>query len=235
MTSVKAQGGCGSCWAFAALGVMEAVINIDRSDPDIDMDLSEQHLVSDCCLDCGDCSGGWPDRALSYIKDNGVPDESCFPYKASNSGCTPCSDWQDRAWTIENYGWIDSSMTDAYKWGLETYGPMIVVLNASTDFTYYKGGIYEPVLSEGWGAEPNHAVVLVGYNDNENYWIIKNSWGNWGEEGYGKVNYGVLEQYDYALVVDDTAGPTSPPAPVISSSTHPDESVWYCNRNPAFT
>ncbi|HJH26984.1 MAG TPA: hypothetical protein C5S37_09510, partial [Methanophagales archaeon] len=25
-----------------------------------------------------------------------------------------------------------------------------------------------------------------------------------------------------------------PPAPVISSTTHPDEDVWYCNRNPTF-
>ena len=27
----------------------------------------------------------------------------------------------------------------------------------------------------------------------------------------------------------------APPAPVISSYTHPDEDVWYCNRNPIFT
>lgn len=88
---------------------------------------------------------------------------------------------------------------------------MIVVLNASTDFFYYTGGVYEPVLSEGWGKDPNHAVVLVGYNDTGNYWIIKNSWGGgWGEEGYAKVSYGVLEQYDYALIVDNTSGPTPP-------------------------
>ena len=28
---------------------------------------------------------------------------------------------------------------------------------------------------------------------------------------------------------------TPPPAPVISSSTHPEETKWYCNRNPTFT
>ena len=237
MTSVKNQGYCGSCWAFADLGVIEAVINIERYNPDIDLDLSEQHLVSDCCPYCGNCGGGYLDSALSYIMNNGVPDEACFPYQASNSSCTPCTDWQDRAWTIGTAYWIVPNTKEAYKWGLETFGPMIVVLHATDDFFYYTGGIYEPVLSEGWGAVPNHAVVLVGYNDTGEYWIIKNSWGEdsgWGEEGYVKVRYGVLEQYDYALVVDNTSGP-SPSAPNISSSTHPDEDTWYCNRSPAFT
>ena len=36
----------------------------------------------------------------------------------------------------------------------------------------------------------------------------------------------------YDTIILDT---TNPPAPVISSSTHPDENVWYCNRNPTFT
>ena len=36
----------------------------------------------------------------------------------------------------------------------------------------------------------------------------------------------------YDTIILDT---TNPPAPVISSSTHPDENKWYCNRNPTFT
>ena len=234
LTSVKYQGSCGSCWAFATLGVMEAVINIERNNPDIDMNLSEQHLVSDCCEYCGDCSGGWPADALIYIRDSGVPEEACFPYLESNSSCDPCSDWQDGAWSTENAYWIGSNTTAAYKWGLETFGPMIVLLNADDDLFYYTGGIYEPVLSNGWGAAPNHAVVLVGYNDTGQYWIIKNSWDtDWGEDGYGKVAYGNLEQYNSygsPLVVDNT---TSPPA-VISSPTHPDEDLWYTDRSPTF-
>ncbi|HHF56404.1 MAG TPA: PKD domain-containing protein, partial [Thermoplasmatales archaeon] len=35
-----------------------------------------------------------------------------------------------------------------------------------------------------------HAVVLVGYDDNEGYWICKNSWGYGGLNGYFKIKYG---------------------------------------------
>ena len=58
MTPVKNQGSCGSCWAFSAVGVVEPEYNIAYGNPDLDLDLSEQYLVSDCCTSCGSCGGG---------------------------------------------------------------------------------------------------------------------------------------------------------------------------------
>ncbi|MFA4836962.1 MAG: C1 family peptidase, partial [Dehalococcoidia bacterium] len=216
LTPVKDQGNCGSCWAFAALGSVESLINIERSNTTIDIDLSEQHLVSDCSS-AGDCGGGYPDEALDYIRSNGVPEETCSPYRAANSPCDPCPNWVDRAWKIGSWSWVEASQaqrTEAYKWALREYGPMVVGLYAPDDMFYYTGGIYEPAFSPEFGENLNHAVVLVGYDDAGQYWIIKNSWGEgWGEDGYGKVSYGVLEQYDYALVADGTDGPDIPVIP----------------------
>ena len=48
MTVVKNQGSCGSCWSFAAVGVVEAQYNLLENNPDLDLDLSEQYLVSNC-------------------------------------------------------------------------------------------------------------------------------------------------------------------------------------------
>jgi C1A family cysteine protease len=34
----------------------------------------------------------------------------------------------------------------------------------------------------------DHAVIITGYDADEEYWMIKNSWGvSWGEEGFGRI------------------------------------------------
>lgn len=206
MTSVKEQGPCGSCWVFGATGAFEAQINIDSNDPTIDFDSSEQNILS--CSGGGDCEeGGWMNATLEYIRDIGVPDEDCLRYRADDTiPCNDtCSDWQDRAWTFERIGVPVCHRTECYKWILEDYGPMVVVLNVSEDLFYYTGGIYESVWSSDEFAEADHGVVLVGYDDPNECWIIKNSWSPfWGENGYGRISYGELEKYEHVFVVLDT-------------------------------
>ena len=201
MTPVKNQGMCGSCWAFSSLGIIETAIKIHFNDSGKDIDLSEQHLVSGCC-NAGSCRGGWPDEALKYVRDTGVPEEACFPYASGDCACAPCTGWAENPWKVVDYEYVPPTADD-FKYALQTYGPLSVVLSAPDDWFYYCGGVYEPVWSDsngvGWA---NHAVILVGWNDSEGCWIVKNSWGTgWGEQGYAKVRYGDLEKYNYAYVV----------------------------------
>ena len=87
VTSVKNQGYCGSCWAYSAVGTVEGAYNVVTNNPNYDLDFSEQYLVSDCFAN-NSCNGGWSDYALTYIKDYGIPDESCMPYiDGGASGC----------------------------------------------------------------------------------------------------------------------------------------------------
>lgn len=33
-------------------------------------------------------------------------------------------------------------------------------------------------------------MVVVGYDDTQGYWIVKNNWGlDWGEDGYVRLGY----------------------------------------------
>jgi C1A family cysteine protease len=209
VTSVKSQGSCGSCWAFGAIGAVESAVLIYTEK---NLDLSEQHLVSSCC-DAGSCSGGWPDWALKYIRDTGVPDEACYPYKASNDGCNPCTGWEDRAWKIKDYVYVEPS-TDDFKWALKEYGPLSVVLTAPDDWYTYCSGVYSPVMDVGWA---NHAVLLTGWDDSDGCWSIKNSWGaGWGEQGHARVKYGDLEQYNYAYAITG----------IVDHGASPDVGTW---------
>ena len=70
VTSIKDQQQCGSCWAFSAVGALEGHANAFYNNPSLDINMSEQDLVS--CSGAGTCGGGWPSLALSYIQQSGV-------------------------------------------------------------------------------------------------------------------------------------------------------------------
>ncbi len=207
MTSVKDQGVCGSCWAFSAVGVVEAVFNISESDPSLDLDLSEEYLVSDC-HSYGvyqTCCGGSNGLALDYIMDPGIPDEDCLPYVdgAEPGGCMcpdeGCdSDPESDYYCQYNAGNQCSDTTCPDRCGdwqtrlTRTSNSGSVPSSEIKDFVVDKGplaasmGIGDPYGGE-WDGDiyrcsddlgTNHAVVIAGYDDaGDGYWIVKNSWG----------------------------------------------------------
>ncbi|CAK9024697.1 unnamed protein product [Durusdinium trenchii] len=83
------------------------------------------------------------------------------------------------------------------------------------------GGITTPDPSDPQSAEHGlHAMLIVGYNDRQEVFIVRNSWGtSWGDKGYGYVPYNYicnddfnflgqyaiigLTEYDFSRNVDD--------------------------------
>ena len=135
MTSVKNQGGCGSCVAFAAVGATEAQFKIQGNNPSWNLDLSEQHLFS---CGGGTCSGGWQiGSALNYLQNYGTPDESCSPYQAQSgqASCSnSCPDWQSRAFKISSWSWVAANPS-ALEAALMN-GPLVAGFTVHTDFYY---------------------------------------------------------------------------------------------------
>ncbi|RLF63012.1 MAG: hypothetical protein DRN33_04920 [Thermoplasmata archaeon] len=201
LTPVKNQGNCGSCWDFAAMGALEAVIKIGENNSNFNPDLSEQYLLS-CPPESGGCSGWDAYYAYKYIAENGgALTEDCFRYMASDSiPCyTKCPDWEDNLVPVEDYGITYNPGRDYMKSALIKYGPLVVDMTVYDDFFSYRGGIYEHDGNEPV-SDINHQVVLVGYNDNPGYWICKNSWGRyWGEDGFFKIAYGDC-QIEYCII-----------------------------------
>ncbi len=183
MTPAKNQGDCGSCWAFAATGEMEAKIRINYGKT---LDLSEQQLVS--CNPYGSgCGGGWAGSAYYVFANYGGVLEGCMPYEGSDS--VPCTqgDYLKFADIVE---WVSiTNNVDQIKAEIMANGPVCTSVDANTAWDDYAGGIIDVS-----GSGTNHLVLIVGWDDrmgDGGVWIVKNSWGNdWGNSGYCYVEYG---------------------------------------------
>jgi rhodanese-related sulfurtransferase len=203
-TPVKSQGACGSCWAFGGMGALEAAFNLCARNPSFDIDLSEQYLLS-CPPSSGGCSGWNAYQAYWYLFNNGgaIP-EACFPYQADDSiPCADkCDDWQDRLMPMVAYHAISNAERDEIKSALLTYGPVVTEMAVFGDFGSYEGGVYEHPGDES-PRDINHQVVIVGYSDEGQYWICKNSWGSWwGEDGFFRIAYGDCQIEHFIIYVE---------------------------------
>lgn len=194
LTSVRNQGGCGSCWAFATFGSMESCLMPGES-----RDFSENNLKNLSGFDYTCCQGGHQFMAAAYLSRWGGPvNEINDPYNSSSctspTGLTVQKHVQqiillpDRASLTDN---------DAIKQAVMTHGAVYTSFwwtdssyNSSTYSYYYTG------------SSSNHAVCIVGWDDNydktrfltqppaNGAFIVRNSWGSgWGQGGYFYVSY----------------------------------------------
>jgi C1A family cysteine protease len=195
-TPIRNQANCGSCYAFAPLGSIESLIKIKQGNLGYSIDLSEQFIVS-CGMewmsdDILGCEGAYSPGQYDFITTYGTLPESCFPYVSGSGSVPPCSDkcsnWEDLIIQIDGWHTVASDIT-SIKNALIQHGPLTAGMIVYDDFFDYSGDVYE---HPGSDPDPmNHAVVIVGYDDAQNCWICKNSWGtNWGEEGWFKILYG---------------------------------------------
>lgn len=186
VTPPKNQKNCGACWAFAMTGGLESYVLRTQHRPGEDLDLSEQVMLS--CSWVGSCGGGilYP----SFLATTGLPAETAYPYPAAKGSCEAAAPgWGQTAYKIDNWGFVWDTVGQL-KAALANYGPLPTSMRVYEDFMHYKSGVYSYTSGKSLGG---HAVLLVGYDDAGQYFIVKNSWGaGWGEEGFFRIDYSEL-------------------------------------------
>ena len=202
---VKAQGMCGSCWAFSTTGAIEGIDAIVTGDL---KSLSEQMLIDcDTTRDSG-CDGGLMDFAFDFVvRNGGIDEERSYPYMERDGQC----DLQRlgrHVVTIDGYEDVPEDDEIALKKAV-AHQPVSVAIEADhRAFQLYSGGVFDDLSC---GTELNHGVLIVGYGMERPvnaslgprpYWTVKNSWGpDFGEssppgnstpgaQGFARLKFG---------------------------------------------
>ena len=186
LTPVRDQQNCGSCYAFATTAIFQDVMALRGLG---NITLSPQYLLS-CNKEGWSCNGGFFAHDYHKALPMGAVPEAEFPYVAKQVACkTNLS----HPYHISSWAYLPSSnentppSTEAIKQAIYQYGPVAVGVGASDAFMSYSSGVFNKCDN----TQPNHAVVLVGWDDDGQYWIMKNSWSpQWGLQGYMNIKYG---------------------------------------------
>jgi C1A family cysteine protease len=191
---IEDQGQLGSCTGNAIAGLIEClnrkanrVVDVSR----LFIYYEERVLIGTINED----SGAYIRDGIKVVNKKGAPLESIWPYNVNRFATRPnAAAYTDglkrKALTYErctNFAAVKNALARGFP----------VVIGFDVYDSFYNIG------SNGIMSYPNvnteqllggHAVAIVGYDDNKNAFIVRNSWGrNWALGGYFYMPYRVIQ------------------------------------------
>ncbi|GFZ33961.1 hypothetical protein CSC2_44870 [Clostridium zeae] len=235
-TSVKDQGQIGDCWAFTTYGALDTN---QKKLTNKEYDFSEINLAANNGILAAD-EGGNMYFSISYFmrgkgpvleKDDPYPNPAEVNNINSNSNA-PVNYTVDDVTLLPDR--ISSYDNDYIKENVMKYGGVytsIYLEGYNSTIVKDNTNLYVP---QGMYANPDHAVVILGWDDNfpkESFaqapegngaFICKNSWGS----GFGDNGYIYISYYDAFVGKDNAVIPT------VTKKTQYDKRNSYANNYP---
>ena len=233
MSPVLNQGQQGSCGAFslayAILSYQQKLVRgwsyflADGVTPD------PTHLFSSAFLynsvNGGGDNGSTLTGNLAFEATSGNASLADMPYNPADFLTQPSAGARQNAlgFRITQYARIDPKNVAAVKAQLAAGNAVYWAMLVDNNFQALTGmQVWKGPLQPGAGG---HAMALAGYDDTLNAFIIRNSWGtDWGNNGYGYIDYAAFSQYAmdaFVLKVADLTNPNVPnplPTPQIAAT-----------------
>ncbi len=187
---------CNTCWAFASVEAMQmsrqlVSLRAKKNDFENSPAASVQQLIS-CMVPKKEdfCKINWHGEAFTYLVDKGLPLGGPTLYKARDSKLWTCdSETHVKAltWDFVSADPRKVATTEEIKRALILYGAVVSMIRFDKCLWLYGGGVFNGENNQ----EGTHLVVIIGWDDEKQAWLIKNSYGKkWGEKGFGWIKYG---------------------------------------------
>ena len=137
-------------------------------------------------------------HASAAVMAFGVCDENLWPYSEDTAREQPPRDAYEAATKFEAVKYARLGSTDEVKATLSGGLPVMFASDIGTN--YYdaaarKGRMPELNAIEG-GRPCSHAMLIVGYDEDDKTWLVRNSWGEqFGERGYLRIPYALFNRH----------------------------------------